>query len=283
MSEIDLSHWVGRSQEREDWITPTRLAAWQATFDLEADVPREGDAVPPSFHWTLFPTLARDSALGADGHALRGGFLPPVKLPRRMWAGSRLAFHQPLRVGERVAQRSVVAAVVEKHGRRGPMVLVTVRHLVSGPNGLALEEEQDLAYLAPPPRDERQPNQQIELAPPGTWHRSITPTASLLFRYSALTFNGHRIHYDRTYAERVEGYGGLVVHGPLIGTLLLNLIAAQSPASVVERFSFKAIRPTLDVSPFAVCGEIDESGQRAHLWSTDTWGQIAIDANAFIR
>ncbi|HZY03098.1 MAG TPA: MaoC family dehydratase N-terminal domain-containing protein, partial [Anaeromyxobacteraceae bacterium] len=211
----DLTSWVGREERRVDLVSPSHLAAWNATLDRDDPFPGDGDPAPPGFHWALFPPLTRQSELGPDGHPRRGGFLPPVPLPRRMWAGSRLRFHRPLRVGERVEQRSVVAKVEEKTGRAGPLVFVTVRHLVAGSTGTALEEEQDLVYrgirgpLPAPP---------VEPARPGAWRRRVVPDDVLLFRYSALTFNGHRIHYDRRYATAAEGYDGLVVHGPLIAT-----------------------------------------------------------------
>src|SRR5262249_12229273 len=143
---VELKQWIGRREIRVDWINPSRLAAWNATLDREDPFPEEGEPVPPGFHWALFPSLTRQSELGPDGHPKRGGFLPPVALPRRMWAGGRLRFHEPLRVGQRVEQVSTIDGVDEKHGRAGPLIFVTVRHAVIGPGGLAIEEEQDLVY-----------------------------------------------------------------------------------------------------------------------------------------
>jgi 3-methylfumaryl-CoA hydratase len=275
----DLKSWVGREERRVDLVSPSHLAAWNATLDRDDPFPGDGDPAPPGFHWALFPPLTRQSELGPDGHPRRGGFLPPVPLPRRMWAGSRLRFHRPLRVGERVEQRSVVAKVEEKTGRAGPLVFVTVRHLVAGSAGPALEEEQDLVYrgirgpLPVPP---------VEPARPGAWRRRVVPDDVLLFRYSALTFNGHRIHYDRRYATAAEGYDGLVVHGPLIATLLLDLVRRQMPSATVERFRFRGLRPTFDTSPFTVEGGPGDDPSQLRLWSTDNLGQVGVEAEAWI-
>ena len=279
----DLEAWVGRQQQRVDWVNPNHLAAWNATLDREEPFPREGDPVPPSFHWALFPPLTRQSELGPDGHARRGGFLPPVPLPRRMWAGSRIEFRRPLRVGERVEQTSRIDKVEQKSGRAGALCFVTVRHTVTGAGGLAIEEEQDLVYREPPRAGAAGALAAPEPAPRGAWRREIVPDDVLLFRYSALTFNGHRIHYDRRYVTTEEGYAGLVVHGPLIATLLLDLVRRQLPDAAVQRFRFKALRPTVDTSPFTVEGGPGDSTDHLRLWSTDNQGQSAMEAEAWIR
>jgi 3-methylfumaryl-CoA hydratase len=277
---VDLRSWVGREERRVDLVNPSHLAAWNATLDRGDPFPRDGDPAPPGFHWALFPPLARQSELGPDGHPRRGGFLPPVPLPRRMWAGSRIRFLRPLRVGERVELVSSVAEVEEKSGRAGPLVFVTVRHAVSGPGGLSLEEEQDLVY-----RHVSGPGGAAaasEPAPKGAFGRRVEPDDVLLFRYSALTFNGHRIHYDRRYATAAEGYPGLVVHGPLVATLLLDLVRREMPAAVVERFRFRGLRPTFDTSSFTVEGGPGDDPRQVRLWSTDNLGQMGVEAEAWI-
>ncbi len=279
--QLDLSKWVGRSQQRVDWVNPNHLAGWYATLDRDEPFPRDGDPVPPSFHWCMFPPLARQSELGPDGHARRGGFLPPVPLPRRMWAGSRLRFAGPLRVGEKVEMTSTVEKVEEKSGRAGSLVFVTVRHRVSGAAGLAVEEEQDIVYREPPRPGA--PAAPPVPAPRGAWRREIVPTDPLLFRYSALTFNGHRIHYDRRYVTQEEGYAGLVVHGPLIATLLLDLVRRERPGAAVERFTFRGLRPTVDTTPFTVEGEPGAAPGQVRLWSTENQGQVGMEAEAWIR
>lgn len=278
----DLKAWVGRQQQRVDWVNASHLAAWNATLDRDEPFPRMGDAAPPTFHWTLFPPLARQSDLGPDGHPRRGGFLPPVPLPRRMWAGSRIEFQQPLRVGERVEQTSVIEKVEEKTGRAGTLVFVTVLHTVTGARGTAIEEKQDLVYREAPKPGVAAPVS-LEPAPRGAWRREIVPDEVLLFRYSALTFNGHRIHYDRRYVTAEEGYAGLVVHGPLIATLLIDLLRRQLPTASVERFHFRAMRPTLDTSPFSLEGGPGDSARHVRLWSTDNTKQTGMEAEAWIR
>jgi len=277
----ELLRWVGRSEVRADSIRASQVAAWNATLDRDEPSPRDGDPVPPGFHWTLFAPTAPQSQLGRDGHPKRGGCLPPVQLPRRMWAGSRVRFGESLRVGEDVQQDSVIDRIEEKRGRAGALVFVTVRRTVTGPGGVAVEEEQNLVYRGP--QERVAPERQPEPAPPSVWHRPVVADDVLLFRFSALTFNGHRIHYDRRYATEEEGYPGLVVHGPLLATLLLDLLRRKLPAAAPDRFSFKALRPTYDVSPFSLEGQPDEDGRRVRLWSTDNRGEVAIEAEAFLR
>jgi len=274
----EYAAWVGRSEHRVDRVNPNHLAAWNATLDRGDPFPREGDPVPPGFHWTLFPPLARQSELGPDGHPRRGGFLPPVPLPRRMWAGSRIEYPGLLRVGEKVEQTSVIEKVEHKSGRAGALVFVTVRHTVSGAGGPAVVEEQDLVYREPPGPGAA-PGAS-EPAPRGAWRRQIVPDDVLLFRYSALTFNGHRIHYDRRYVTGVEGYAGLVVHGPLLATLLLDLVRRELPAAVVRSFRWKGLRPTLDTGPFTVEGGPGPDPGQVLLWTTDALGQVAVEAEA---
>ena len=276
----DLRQWVGKTQRVSDWVTPSRVAAWHATLDRVADPPSEGDPAPLGFHWTLAQPIARESELGPDGHARRGVFLPPVALPRRLWAGSRVSFHQPLRIGERVERLSEIASITEKAGKDSPLVFVTVRHALHGGDGLAIEEEQDLVYRgAASGGGSRESVSGTEAA---VWKRTIHPTETLLFRYSALTFNTHRIHYDRRYATDVEGYAGLVVHGPLIATLLLDLMQDHIARERIERFQFRAKRPTFDTSSFAVCGAPSGDGH-CTLWSNDNQGVRAVDAEGWFR
>jgi len=278
------TEWVGRKASRTDWVNPNHVAQLLAVLDRDEPFPRAGDPVPPAFHWTLFTPLARQSEIGVDGHPRRGGFLPPVPLPRRMWAGSRVRFVAPIRVGEAVEQISVIDRVEEKHGKAGSLVFVTVRHAVSGPAGLAVEEEQDIVYReAPPPTAANASPPPVEVAPAGEFRSEIRPDPVRLFRYSALTFNGHRIHYDRPYATGEEGYPGLVVHGPLLATLLLDLARRQFPDRGIERFRFKAVRATFDVSPFHVVGARGDEAGALRLWSTDNRGQIGVEAEAQLR
>jgi 3-methylfumaryl-CoA hydratase len=228
--------------------------------------------------------------LGDDGHPRRGGFLPPVQLPRRMWAGGRLAWNtgNPLRVGDEAARISRIASVTEKTGRSGNLVFVTVVHELRNAQGLALTEEHDIVYRdAPQPGDA--PATPTAAATPARWRRELVPDDVLLFRYSALTFNGHRIHYDRRYVTEVEAYPGLIVHGPLIATLLVDLVRREMPHARIKRFEFKAIRPTFDGRVMRVCGtpQGDASAGTVagtvDLWAQDHEGWLTMKATAEIE
>ena len=274
-----LREWCGRSESRSDEVTSAPIAALSATLDRDDPYPKPADSVPPLWHWLYFLPIHRQSELAPDGHAQRGGFLPPAPLPRRMFAGERVQFYHPLRVGERVARLSRIVDVKPKRGRSGPLVFVTVRHEISDDHGLALVEEHDIVY-----RDYSKPGDSAsppQAAPDdAAWTRDILPHATLLFRYSALTFNGHRIHYDRPYATEVEGYPGLVVHGPLIAILLVDLLRRNLGDVNVRSFSFRAIRPLFDTGPFSICGAVSADRKGAHLWAKDSEGWLAMDATA---
>ena len=214
-----LQQWCGRGETWHDQLHAAPLRGLSATLDRDDPSPAPGSALPPLGHWLYFLPTARQSELGADGHPRRGGFLPPVPLPRRMWAGGRLAWQadNPLCVGQQVERRSTIRSVTHKAGRTGELVFVLVEHQIHNAHGLALTEAHDIVYRsAPQPDDPVPPPQTPPLAGQQAWSRTIVPDDVLLFRYSALTFNGHRIHYDRRYATEVEGYPGLIVHGPLI-------------------------------------------------------------------
>ena len=277
--DTSLEHfreWIGRTQEREDVVTAPPLIALAALLDRDDPPPREGDAAPPLAHWLYFLPAYRQSQAGPDGHAARGEFLPPVPLPRRMWAGSRLEFLKPLYVGRRIRSVSRITDVVPKQGRSGALVFVTVRHEVSDESGLAVTDEHDIVY-----RGEAAGTAAITPAPASSaWQREIHPDPLLLFRYSAVTFNGHRIHYDHPYATRVEGYPGLVVHGPLIATLLVDLLRREVPGATLKTYAFRALRPLFDTANFFTCGVPDEPKRSARLWTRDAEGAMTMDATA---
>jgi 3-methylfumaryl-CoA hydratase len=280
---MDLKSWVGQSESVSDVITATPYAALSATLDRAPVRPAIGTSLPPLWHWLYFLPLHRRSDLGPDGHAQRGGFLPPVPLPRRMWAGSQFTFEVPLRVGDAVTRTSTIADVTEKSGRTGQLVFVKVRHEIARQGGpIALTEFHDIVYRDAPGPDDRPPPPQTAPANP-VWEKRWAPDDVLLFRYSALTFNGHRIHYDRRYVTETEGYPGLIVHGPLIATLLLDLLRDAQPGAEVTSFRFRAVRPTFDITPFSVCGKPDEDRKTIHLWARDHEGWLTMDATANIR
>ncbi|HEY2865181.1 MAG TPA: MaoC family dehydratase N-terminal domain-containing protein [Casimicrobiaceae bacterium] len=277
---MNLQSWIGRTETSTDVITPTPYAALSATLDREPRRPPGGTPLPPLWHWLYFLPLYKQSEVGPDGHALRGDFLPPVPLPRRMWAGSEFDFRQPLYVGDQVTRVSTITDIKEKTGRSGSLVFVKVRHELrrSAKSAPAITETHDIVY-----REAARPGVDVPTpaaAPDAAWERKIVPDAVLLFRYSALTFNGHRIHYDRRYVTEVESYPGLVVHGPLLATLLLDLLHEHRPGAAVVRFSFRASSPLFDTDPFFVCGAPGSDTNTVRLWAKDHRGGLAMDATA---
>jgi len=282
--EREWAAWVGRSETLHDVVGPTPVAALTATLDHPPAPVPEGTPLPPLWHWLYFLPLHRQSELGPDGHARRGGFLPPVPLPRRMWAGSRFEFISPLHVGDAMARTSAIESVTVKHGRTGKLVFAKVRHEVRREKAAepALVEFHDIVYRAARQPDDPEPPPVP--APTGApWQREIVPDDVLLFRYSALTFNGHRIHYDRRYVTEVEGYPGLVVHGPLIATLLMDLLRRQMPQADVATFRFKAVRPSFDRHPLRLNGALQADGKTVRLWANDHEGWLTMDATATLR
>ena len=282
--ESNLASWIGRSQTQFDTAGPTPVLALHATLDHAPAPVEPGSVLPPLWHWLYFLPLHRQSEIGADGHARRGGFLPPVPLPRRMWAGSEFEFRSPVRVGDRMARSSTIDSVRVKEGRSGRLVFVRVRHALhcNGAAEPALVEFHDIVYRAARHAGEVEPAPQA--APSGApWQRSIVPDDVLLFRYSALTFNGHRIHYDRRYVTEVEGYPGLVVHGPLIATLLLDLLQRELPTAEVAAFRFKALRPSFDLHPLRLNGALQPDGKGVRLWAQDHEGWLTMESSASLR
>ena len=265
-----MSGHVGRSETRTDTVWPHLVRGLAAT--LEAPPP-EG-VLPPLWHWMLFADWAPASALGPDGHPKRGGFLPAVHdLPRRMWAGGRIEFHAPLHVGEEVTRTSTILSVTEKTGGSGRLVFVTVRHDIDGPAGRAITEEHDIVYRSA----EGEAVKPGDPAPPiqAAAAREVFPDAVLLFRYSALTGNGHRIHYDADYVRHEEGYPGLIVHGPLQATWMAMLAAELAP---LRCFAFRGRRPAFAGTPLQIEAWKAEAGYR--LRTRDSSGAVCMTAEA---
>jgi 3-methylfumaryl-CoA hydratase len=277
LDHAHLQAWIGKTETHTETLCAVMAEALAAVLD-QPDAPRTGEPLPPLWHWIYFWSIQRQSELGPDGHPKRGGFLPPVPLPRRMWAGGRLRFHAPLPVGAVATRSSRILDVTSKQGKSGALVFVTVRHEILHDDIVTLAEEHDIVY-----RDAPQPGAPAARPPLApaypVWRRTVTPDAVLLFRYSALTFNGHRIHYDRSYATQVEGYPGLIVHGPLIATLLVDLLRRQMPQARLTAFDFRAISPLFDTETFEVCGRPEADG-RVTLWAQNARGELAMQAEA---
>lgn len=259
MSEFET--WVGRSQTVGDTLEAARSNALSIALGGEGGLV-DGDALPLLHHWLYFWDVKAPAGLGTDGHPAKGGFLPPIPLPRRMWAGGRLRFLKPLLVGAQMERTSTITAVKEKTGRSGTLVFVTVRHDLDAGDGIAVTEEQDLVYRDPAAG--MMPAPVGGPAPDAPWTEEVNPDPVLLFRYSALTMNGHRIHYDRPYAVNEESYPALVVHGPLQATLLIAL-AARSLDVPITGFEFRGQQPAFDGLPLYVAGGPSEGG--AELWT----------------
>ena len=271
-----LKTWIGREEEAADLVTPRLVESYRATLSPHLAPVAEGEA-PLALHWCLAPPSVPEAELGPDGHPARGGFLPPVPLPRRMWAGGEIETPGALRIGDTVRRRSQVADVAAKEGRTGTLCFVTVRHALSTERGVALRERHDIVYReAPQPGGALPPGEPDPRVPELVW--AVPATAVLLFRYSALTFNGHRIHYDEPYARGIEGYDGLVVHGPLQATLLLNA-AATVGGGVPRLFRYRGVRPMTHGQTFEVCAARQADGSVA-AWTRDAQGRACMEAQS---
>jgi hydroxyacyl-ACP dehydratase HTD2-like protein with hotdog domain len=270
--------FVGRSETRADTVHPLLIRGLAATLDLDEAAVAPGGVLPPLWHWMLFQDWVPGAGLGPDGHPKRGGFLPPVHdLPRRMWAGGRVRFLAPLRAGEAVTRRSTILSVQEKTGGSGRLVFVTVEHAIANAAGPAIVEEHDIVYrgtegaavrpaaAAPPP-------------PEGAYSHTVHPGPVLLFRYSALTANGHRIHYDLDYVTREEGYPGLVVHGPLQATWMADIVRQYRPGRRIAHFAYRGRRPAFHQNPLRLVGW--EEGGGLKLQTRDHTGAVCMEAEA---
>ena len=277
----ELRKWVGRTQTTSDVITAPPANLLTASLDRDDPPYRDGDILPPNWHRLyFFLSAARPSDVGEDGHPARGLFLPPVPLPRRMFAGGRMRWHRPLRIGDSVTRVSEIVQVEGKHGRSGDLVFVTVRQNFSVGAELAMEETQDLVYREATSASSDAPAEStVEAAP---WQHEIHPDPVLLFRYSALTFNGHRIHYDYLYVTQVEGYPERIVHGPLIATFLLDLLRREAPRMNVIEFSFRAQRPLFCGRVFTARGWPSPDRRAVRLIAVDANGGAAMTADAVL-
>ncbi len=274
----NLKKWIGEQESSVDYVTIPFVERLSATLDRNDPMPKAGDVLPIGWHSLLFPRIVRTSQCGPDGHPARGDFLPPVPLPRRMFAGKRTTIMGELRIGDEVTRVSTIKDVTIKTGRSGQMVFVMVKTDITSPRGLAISEEQDIVYRQEPdPNAPPAPAQPV----PGTavWKNIVTPNEVMLFRYSALTFNGHRIHYDYPYVTQTEGYPGLVMNGGLT-TLLAYELARTHANSGIKFISSRNVRPMFANRPITMCGEPAADGKSATLWAQDDTGALAMSATA---
>jgi 3-methylfumaryl-CoA hydratase len=276
MTLDDLRAWVGREQHGEDILTEDLARKFVATFDDDCDPPRNGEPAPGLIHFCLAQPVTAVSKLGPDGHPERGEFLPPVPLPRRMWAGGNLRFHRELLVGETITRRSRIADIVTKQGRSGALCFVNVEHSIEVEGLPVIEEEQTIVYRAA--SDAPTPGQQAEPAAIGDHCQNMLPTPVTMFRYSALTFNSHRIHYDLRYATEVEGYPDLVVHGPLVATCL-HRYAKRLRGAAPSIFAFRGQSPMFAGEAILMHAQEGDDG-RLSLWAARRDGSVAMTANA---
>ena len=265
MTDSAFTAWIGRSEEAHDQLSRNLIKRIAATFGEPN--PAHGSPLPPLWQWCFFQEPVAESGLGADGHPARGSFLPPADNRNRMWAGGRVEFLEPLKVGGEATRVSTLTHIEEKHGRTGALLFVTVRHDYLQDGVLAIREEQDIVYREPTPPK----LSSGEALPVGDWREAVEPTPTLLFRYSAVTFNGHRIHYDWPYVTGTEGYPGLVVHGPLIATLNLRAFCRAHPEARIKRFAYRGVRPLIAQQAFEVGGRLVAPG-KAQLWAGNADG-----------
>ena len=281
MTTVNLQDWIGKTEERNDLLTAFPANAMAATLNHEQINYSANKNLPPLWHWLFFLPIFKLSEAGYDGHAALGDFLPPVKLPRRMWAGSRIQFLEPLKIGHEYKKTSTIKNVMAKSGRSGELVFVTVSHEVSNGPSICINEEHDIVYREKATTNSEAPKL-VEAPQKFDFSIDINPDPVLLFRYSALTFNGHRIHYDYPFCTETEGYDGLVVHGPLLATLLLDGLASQKPDAVVQNFEFRAMAPVFDNMNFKIRG-IETEPTEYSLWIEREDGAMAMSAKAKVK
>jgi 3-methylfumaryl-CoA hydratase len=275
MDDMDLQNWVGKTEKNTDNLYPTPVKALALTLNYHNFEATEGHALPELWYWLYFLPMVSMSQVGADGHPKRGGFLPPIALERRMWASGRLTFHEDLKIGEDIQKNSEIVKISEKEGKTGKMVFVTVTHRIQSARSVAVEEEQDIVYL-PMPKSFVAPKPN-PLPSELDWKEPYPIDPVLLFRFSALTFNGHKIHYDWRYATQVEKYPGLVIHGPLQGLLLFESAKQKNPGKKPASFKFRAVRPLFDFDTVYLCGQTKPDGS-TDLYTANTDSDIAMQA-----
>jgi 3-methylfumaryl-CoA hydratase len=278
----NLAAWIGRTTTAGDIVTSAMLDGFLALLDHETPAGM-GSAAPQGIHWLCATPRVRARDIGADGHPHLGLLLPPVDLPRRMWAGSAIEFLRPIRQGDAIERRSTIRSITPKTGSAGPLVFVEVDHSFLANGEIALQERHTIVYRNPPDISRpagRQVQREAAMTQMPVLSRVLRPDPVLLFRYSALTFNSHRIHYDHPYVTQVEGYPGLVVHGPLIATFLLDLAASHHGANALKTFSFRGLAPAFADEPLSLQGYLRAGG--LHLRAVNAEGQAVVMAEAIL-
>jgi 3-methylfumaryl-CoA hydratase len=278
---VGLEAWIGRREEANAIISPLQARQMAATLDLDAygdarEALDDGDVLPPLWHWMGWTPEAPMSGLGVDGHPQRGGFLPPISLERRMWAGGRLTFHAPARIGIPLCRRSEIARISEKQGSTGPMVFVTVRHEITAGAETLISEEQDIVYVGMP--DRFTPPPPVPASENAVWREELTIDSALLFRFSAVTFNAHRIHFDLDYAQKVEKYPGLVVHGPLQAIVLMQAARRHRRLAMPRSYQFRGVRPLFHFDSVSLVG-LQEAEGRQRLETVQGDGLVCMQAD----
>jgi 3-methylfumaryl-CoA hydratase len=276
---MQVDQWVGKSENSHERIAAFPANAMAATLNHSEPKYKDGDPLPHLWHWLYFLQTFNIEDKGYDGHLKLGGFLPPIDLPRRMWAGSRLKFFAPMNIGDQLSKKSTIKSVTQKTGRTGALAFVTVLHQVHNGSTLCIEEEHDIVYRAKMSASDLQATP-LTAPTESAFSRNIQPDPVMLFRYSALTFNGHRIHYDQPFCTDTEGYDGLVVHGPLMATMLLDLVRSERPQEVVTEFEFRALAPVFETDQFSIHGQPSADGKTIKLWVRRGDGALAILAQA---
>ena len=280
MSSVDIDYlksWIGRERSSTDLITPRLATSLYAVLDIDK-LGENGAPAPAGIHWCIAPDIVPMSGIGPDGHPSRGGYLPPIPFPRRMWAGGSLTFFDRLRVGDEVTRSSTIKDVELKQGKSGALIFVTVQHDYATTRGLALTERQDIVYR----KLETTTSSRQSLTAPheviADYSRPIDANPVLLFRYSAITFNGHRIHYDEPYVTTEEGYPGLIFHGPLQATLLLGLAVELRNGELPDTFTFRSVRPLFSGGRVSI--NLRRGPRTTSLWVSDQKGIVAMEASS---
>ena len=274
MTEWDA--WIGRSETARDVATTTLITRFRATINSS----ETGPIAPQGIHWCLCVPDAATAELDIDGHPKRGGFFPPIHLPRRMWASSKVQFHAAIHTGMTVTRHSTISNITQKEGNSGHLIFVTIDHIWSAEGGYLVTEQQSLVYRGATITPIARPETSAVQIDPTCWHRSIVPNEEMLFRFSAITFNSHRIHYDAPYAMNVEGYPGLVVHGPLLASLMLDLAAQNIGLNILKSFEFRGLSPAFSGDPLHIIGQ--QTGDNVTLNILGNDGRAVMEAKALI-